>query len=316
MKSVTAIIAATLIDYLLPVLSFAEEPPKKIDHPMAGNLVLIPAGEFIMGAPESDHEASLVEQPAHKVKFAAPFYMGAHEVTISQFRRFVVATGYRTEAERDGVGGWGYDTKTRRFARNGLRFTWRETGFEQSGSHPVVNVTWDDCVAYCDWLTLKDEKRVFRLPTEAEWEYACRGGRTSNYGHGDGINSLIGKENVADKSIALVLAREPAELAVINQSVNWNDRFAFSAEVGSFKPNRFGLYDMHGNVAEWVEDWYDEDKYEKGDAKPPTKGTDKIYRGGSWAIGASGARSAARHPFGIRDRWCHIGFRVVAEVTK
>ena len=128
----------------------------------------------------------------------------------------------------------------------------------------MVNISWNDCVAYCEWLTGKNGNRVFRLPTEAEWEYACRGGTTSIYTHGDSHKKLIGKENVGDAALVLLLAREPPELNLINQAATWNDGFAFTAEVGSFKPNAFGLYDMHGNATEWVDDWYDEDKYVKG----------------------------------------------------
>lgn len=267
-----------------------------------------------MGAADSDPESTLHEQPAHKIEFDVPFYIGAYEVTVAQFRQFVAATGYRTEAERDGVGGWGYDQSTRRFAREGLRYTWKDTGFEQKGQHPVVNVTWSDAVAFCEWLSGKDGAHTFRLPTEAEWEYAARGGTTTIYSHGESRTKLIGKENVADKSLVLVLAREPAELAVINQAAPWVDRFPFAAQVGSFKPNPFGLYDMHGNVTEWVEDWYDEEKYVKGGSTPPKKGTQKVYRGGSWAYGSGNARSTVRHRFSPSDRWCHLGFRIVAEV--
>jgi len=111
-------------------------------------------------------------------------------------------------------------------------------------------------------------------------------------------------------------AREPAEQKIIDQAAPWVDRYPFSAEVGSFKPNPFGLFDMHGNVTEWVDDWYDEDKYVKGGANSPAEGTHKVYRGGSWAFGPANARAASRHRFLPSDRWCNLGFRIVAEIPK
>lgn len=303
-----------LVIFAFQLYCSAEDPVKEIQHPIAGKLVLVPAGEFKMGSPDSDREAGLHEQPQHLEKIESPFYIGAYEVTVAQFRQFVSATGYETEAERDGVGGWGFDQSTRRFDRAGTRYTWKDTGFEQKGQHPVVNVSWNDCIAFCEWLSGEDGSRVFRLPTESEWEYSARGGTSSIYSHGDNRRRLVGKENLADQSIVSVLA--PEERNIIDQAAPWTDRYSFSAAVGSFKPNPFGLYDMHGNATEWVSDWYDEDTYVKAGAKAPSEGTHKVYRGGSWAYGPANARSASRHRFPPNDRWCHLGFRVVAEVPR
>ena len=137
-------------------------------------LVLIPAGEFLMGSPDSDKDAEDDEKPQHRVRITRPFYLGAHEVTRGQFRRFVDETGYRTEAEKNDAGGLGYDAQSKKLKQD-RKFNWLNPGFEQTDEHPVVNVSWNDSVAFAEWLSRK-EGRTYRLPTEAEWEYACRAG--------------------------------------------------------------------------------------------------------------------------------------------
>ena len=162
----------------------------------------IPAGEFLMGGQETAEE--LVkgfaaykrspdffadEYPRHRVRITRPFYFGKFEVTVGQFRKFVEAAGYKTEAETDGQGGWGYDPVTGKCNGRELRFNWKNTGFPQTDEHPVLNVTWNDAVAFCRWLS-KKEGTTYRLPTEAEWEYACRAGTTTRYNNGDDPDEL------------------------------------------------------------------------------------------------------------------------------
>jgi formylglycine-generating enzyme required for sulfatase activity len=115
------------------------------------------------------------EYPQHLVEITKPFLMSSTEVTVAQFRSFVEQTGYRTFAEVDGTGGWGYDPAQGRCLGRDARFSCRNPGYLQSDSHPVVDVTWEDCQAYCRWLSDK-QQRIVRLPTEAEWEYANRAG--------------------------------------------------------------------------------------------------------------------------------------------
>ena len=139
-------------------------------------LVLIPAGEFLMGSPDGDKRAPANEKPQHSVRITRPFYLGATEVTRGQFRRFVDDTGYRTEAEQDGKGAAGWNKEANRWESNNPKFTWLNPGnFGQTDEHPVVDVSWKDAVAFADWLGRK-ERQTYRLPTEAEWEYACRAG--------------------------------------------------------------------------------------------------------------------------------------------
>src|SRR5262249_14669001 len=138
-------------------------------------LKLIPAGEFLMGSSHTDSGPSDDEEPPHRVRITQPFYLGIHQVTRGQFRRFVEATGYQTEAETDGKGGFGWDTSpgkggfrwakpTGKWVQN-PKFTWRAPGFDQTDEHPVVNVSWNDTRAFSDWLS-QQEGQTYRLPTE------------------------------------------------------------------------------------------------------------------------------------------------------
>src|SRR5262249_3379966 len=146
-------------------------------------LVLIPSGTCTIGSPKSEEGRQEDESPAHEVRISKSFYLGKYEVTRGQFRVFVEATGYKTEAEMDGWGAFGYDEKdksirgpTYDYEKQGFKgiktkFSWLDPGFAQTDEHPVVNVSWNDAKKFCEWLSQK-EKVTYRLPTEAEWEYA------------------------------------------------------------------------------------------------------------------------------------------------
>ena len=172
-------------------------PPVELVDSLGIRFVLVPAGEFTMGSEESvealaaaypDLERRRFEElgdeaPAHRVRITRPFYLGQHEVTVGQFRRFLERSGYVPESVADGTGGYGYDpaydpSKSARgdaFAGRDPRYSWRDPGFPQGDDHPVVNVTWNDAAAMARWLS-QAENATYRLPTEAEWEYACRAG--------------------------------------------------------------------------------------------------------------------------------------------
>jgi len=150
--------------------------------------------------------AELVDEaPVHKVCITKPFYLGRHEVTVAQFRRFVEASGYKPEAEADGTGGYGYnrnydpDKSERGDAFEGRNplYTWRNPGFTQGANHPVVNVTWNDAQALARWLSENEGVR-YRLPTEAEWEYAARAGTRTRYHSGNHVKSLLKVANLFD----------------------------------------------------------------------------------------------------------------------
>lgn len=289
-------------------VAIAQKRTGMISHPEAGKLTLIPGGKFLMGSPESDPQMRPDERPQHSVTVKS-FYLGIHEVTYAQFRRFVSVANYRTDAERDGVGGWGYGG-SKRWERPDARYNWRKTGFEQTEKHPVVNVSWNDAQAYCRWLSDKDGKRTFRLPTEAEWEYACRAGSKTIYHWGDSPNYLARRTaNIADRSLLLSISDQ----TVKGYCSSWNDRYPFSAPVGTFKKNAFGLYDMHGNVSEWCLDFYDRDHYLLGTGKPPASGKSRVFRGGNFAHPARNARSARRSHLPPHHPWLMVGFRIATD---
>ena len=305
--------------------SETKEPPKKAAVDLGGGvkmeLVLIPAGEFKMGSGESAEETAVFfkknygmdfltadsfkdEHPQHRVRITKPFYLGAYHVTRGQFRQFVKDSGYKTDAEKgDNPGAYGWDAKKKTFDFN-KDYSWRNAGFEQTDEHPVVNVSWNDAVAFCKWLS-KKEGKTYRLPTEAEWEYACRAGTTTRYSSGDDPETLAKVANVAD-------ATARAKFPDWKWTIKASDGYVFTAPVGKFKPNAFGLYDMHGNAWQWCADWYDADYYTKSptdDPTGPSGGSDRVSRGGSWINGAWYCRSAGRYSREPGFRVIILGFR-------
>lgn len=182
-------------------------------------MILIPPGEFLMGAPNNDADAQAQEKPQHKVTLTKPFYLSATEVTVGQFRQFVEATKYVTEAEHDGQGAFDVGSKIRRPS-----IVWHkmsEVGSENSDDYPVCCVSWEDARQFCEWLG-NVEGREYRLPTDAEWEFACRAGTQTRYSFG----------NEFDRT----------QLAGTNGSP--------LSPVARFPANPFGLFDMHGNLNE------------------------------------------------------------------
>jgi formylglycine-generating enzyme required for sulfatase activity len=303
-------------EFRLTVVRRPAEPDKEIVAKSIGMaLVLIPAGKFKMGSPDSDKDAFDWEKPQHDVEITQPFYLGKYGVTRGQFRQFVEANkGYQTEAERDGEGGWGFNKETKQFEGRKPQYTWRNPGFDQTDEHPVVNVSWNDARAFCDWLSQK-EGRKYRLPTEAEWEYSCRAKTTTRFYSGDDEESLRRVANIADKSLkrAWDYPKVQAWTDWFDR-VSWDDDYPFTAPVGKFAQNGFGLYDMHGNVWQWCEDWYDKDYYKNSPARDPQgpdAGSFRVIRGGSFGGMPRDCRAADRSRYEPADRSYHLGFRVV-----
>ena len=278
----------------------ADDTAPRWTHPLGMVFVRIPAGEFWMGSDldpaalaralptmEAQRFAELVdEQPRHRVRLTRPYWLGQQEVTVGQFRRFLAASGHRPESVADGTGGYGYraddDPATNRradaFAGRDPRYSWADPGFPQGDDHPVVNVSWNDAQAMARWLSAQDGLR-YRLPTEAECEYACRAGDNHLYPGADHPSALQGQANLFDQDSA---ARWPQWRA---HAMPWRDGFAFTAPVGRFAPNAFGLHDMLGNAWEWTGDWYAEDAYAQGPRTDPRGADDgwvRVRRGGSW----------------------------------
>jgi formylglycine-generating enzyme required for sulfatase activity len=312
------VLAAACVLALTGVGTAAEDAPG-----LGMTFVAVPAGDFWMGAPDADDLARTDERPRHRVRISQPFYLGTREVTVAQFRAFVSETGFRTAAEADGQGASGYDAATRGFAYNSGQYSWRNPGYAQDERHPVVNVNWHDARAYCDWLSQK-ERRRYRLPTEAEWEYACRAGTAARFVAGDAPEDLKSIANLGDQALARRWDTATVKRYGLDPKViafqQWDDGHAFTAPVGSFAPNAWGLYDMLGNVGELCGDWYQGDYYRESpelDPKGPlTKRAGHVVRGGTFLNGTTLVRAASRVECPEAYRNYVIGFRVVLEVGK
>lgn len=258
------------------------------------------------------------EAPEHSVRITRAFYLGQHEVTVGQFRQFLKLSGYAPESIADGTGGYGYNraydpAKSQRgdaFEGRDAKYSWSNAGFVQGDTHPVLNVTWNDAVALAQWLG-KREGHTYRLPTEAEWEYACRAGSTTRYPGGNDPRSLLHSANTFDADAAV---NWPAWQ---DRALPGHDGYAFTAPVGSFQPNAFGLYDMLGNAWEWTADWHDDHYYGKSPAHDPTgpaSGSVRVRRGGSWHTWALYARCSYRNWNSPQTRYTLVGMRLLREL--
>ena len=187
-------------------------------------LRLIPPGEFLMGAPEEDTIAAVEEKPQHLVRLTRPFYMGTTEVTVGQFRKFVETTGYVTQAESDGQGAFGVQGRAQTRSPNLVWHRMDDDRGQRDDNLPVRGVSWEDARRFCDWLS-QSESRTYRLPTEAEWEYACRAGTTTYFSFGDTMDEFQAAGRLGGQAGPL-------------------------HPVAEFPPNPFGLFDMHGNLNE------------------------------------------------------------------
>ena len=236
--------------------------PVEFTNSIGMKMVLIPPGEFMMGATDSDEDAEDDEKPQHKVRITKPYEIAACEVTVKQFRAFVGEVEYRTEAEKAG-----------------LDNNWQNPGFEQTDEHPVAWVSWNDTQAFCDWLG-ENEGRLYRLPTEAEWEFACRSGSTTRWFCGDTEAQL---ENFA------WFAR------------NGGDGTKPS---GQKQANVWGLFDMCGNVWEWCSDQYASYDIQVINSR------DRVLRGGAFDNPPCYLRSSDRRQFRASESGFNGGFRL------
>ncbi|AUI70512.2 SUMF1/EgtB/PvdO family nonheme iron enzyme [Beggiatoa leptomitoformis] len=253
--------------------------PKTITNSLGMELVLIPAGSFMMGS----NDGSPDEKPVHKVKIDKPFYMGKYEVTVGEFRTFIAESGYKTEAEKgDGCYGWTGSSWEKK-----KEYNWKWLGFKQEENHPVACVSWNDAVAYTEWLSQKTGK-TYRLPTEAEWEYAARGGSLGKWYFGDDESQLENYAWYGDNS--------------------GNQTHA----VGQKRSNQYGLYDMAGNVWEWTCSDYTSNGYDGSElVLSKNSNKDKTLRGGSWSYYSDNARSANRADYAPTIKGNYVGFRLV-----
>jgi len=241
-------------------------------------LVLIPAGKFMMGSPVTEAGRGSEEGPQHEVTISKPFYMGVFEVTQEQYEQVM------------GVNLGGF----------------------KGAKNPVECVSWDEAVEFCRKLSARTGKKVM-LPTEARWEYACRAGTTTAFHTGDALKpgqanadfSQTSNPGVWDKIMAWVGRFFPQKAKTIP-----------TTPAGSFSPNGFGLYDMHGNVFEWCSDWYN-DSYANAKNQDPTgpdSGACRVLRGGCWCPYLQHCRSAGRNWYSPDYRYITIGFRVAVDL--
>lgn len=268
-------------------------------------LVVVPAGEFMMGSAEGEEGHVSFESPQHRVRIAEPFTVMEAEVTLGAFTRFVQETGYKPgEGCFAGSGkDWQLDAK-----RN-----WSDPGFDQKPDHPVACVAWNDARVFAVWLS-KRTGQTYRLLTEAEWEYAARAGSTSRYSFGDKGNELCRHANVGDRSLKKAIPDWKHEIA------DCDDGHVHAAPVKSYQPNAFGLYDMHGNAWEWVQDCV-HDNYQGApeDGSKPWEADCvadlRVLRGGGWSYQPDFARSAIRGWNSPGNRNVITGFRLARTLT-
>lgn len=267
------IVATVLTLFILSCSLQAQEIPKAVTNSIGMKLVLIPHGTFMMGSPRTEKERE-DDETKHEVTISRDYFLGVTEVTQGQYEK-VVGRNYS------------YYSNFRRSAKIEIKDT---------SNHPVEMISWTQAAEFCKRLSdlpeEKQEGRVYRLPTEAEWEYACRAGSTNAYSFGDSPE-LIGDYAWYEG--------------------NSNDQ---THPVGKKKPNAFGLYDMHGNVWEWCNDRYKEyPRVSVTNPVGPTKGKFRVFRGGSWVDGIAGCRSASRLEKSFVIGFSTGGFRVALSAS-
>jgi formylglycine-generating enzyme required for sulfatase activity len=273
--------------------AIVEEPSgKEAMTTLCMKFVLIPQGAFMMGSPP-DQPGRYSDETQHRVTLTRALYVQTTEVTVGQWRAFVRDTGYQTEAETKG-GAYIWTGSTWKMKAG---YYWDNAGFSQSEDNPVTCVSWNDVQEFMRWLRRKEGK-TYRLPTEAEWEYACRAGTTKAFANGDITELECGHD---------------PNLAAMGWYCGNSERKTHP--VAQKKPNAWGLYDMHGKVWEWCHDWYQE-QYPSAhviDPKRAPSGTYRVLRGGGWDGYAWDCRSANRVRCYPGDRDDHFGFRVARD---
>ena len=273
-------------------------------------MVVVPTGKYMMGAPDDESGRADSQTPQHEVVISKGFALSQTDITVAQFREFVRASGYKPESVTQG-GASVYDERTG-VMRDVSNATWADdyAGHPATDSLPVVNISWSDAHAYVQWLSQRTGK-IYRLPSEAEFEYALRAGSTTRYWWGSGTPKTK-VENLTGS-----LDRSPSGRRWSHAFQNYGDGYWGPAPVMSFAPNAFGLYDMDGNVSEWMSDcWHD--NY----VRAPVDGTPwinpgcsvRVVRGGSWGSSPEQANSAYRQGADASVRSGRVGFRIVREL--
>jgi len=259
----------------------------------------VPAGSFVMGSRADEEGHSDNEGPPHPVKIGKPFAAGEFHVTVDQFAAFVTQTGYDAGSKC-----YVFEEGRKMDEKRGR--SWRNPGFAQTGAHPAVCLSWNDAKAYIAWLS-RQTGRSYRLLTEAEWEYGARAGSTTRFFFGDDEKDACRYANGADQTAK----------STIPEAKSWtvapcSDGYAYTSPVGSLLRNAFGLYDMHGNAYQWVEDCWHADYTEApadGTARTSAGCTDRVLRGGAYWTPPSSLRAAKRDWSRADSRYGYVGFR-------
>ncbi len=262
--------------------------------------------EINKGISDSNEKLDLLGlvPPQREMVIENDYWIGVHEVTQGQFREFVDATKYVTEAEKDGRGGTGL-LDGGQFGQ-APDFTWRDCGLQLTDEHPVLNVSWNDAIAFCKWLSTK-EGAEYRLPSEAEWEYACRGGTVTPFFCGKDVASIEKYANVADASLA---AKAPG----LPWAAPFDDGIAYVAKIGQYQSNGYGLYDVYGNAQEWCADRFS--FLQPLGREPEDDFVMRTIRGGNWFNDPFRGSSASRSGAPPEHRMSLIGFRVAMSEAK
>lgn len=270
------------------------------DCPSCPEMVVIPAGSFVMGSPESEDGRADDEGPMHRVKVAS-FALGKTEITRGQFAAFVKKTNYNSGDKCLTLEGGKVEE------RSG---GWRELHYSQGDNYPIGCINWNDAQAYTQWLSRKTGKQ-YRLPTEAEWEYAARGNTSTARYWGENPDEACAYANTADKTAQAQI--QGASSWTVHQC---SDSFVYTAPVGSFKANAFGLNDMLGNAWEWTADSY-HNSYAAAPADGSAwqgDGVKRVLRGGSWNNGPRNVRAAVRNGYKPALRFSFFGFRLARKL--
>jgi formylglycine-generating enzyme required for sulfatase activity len=282
-----------------------------VDHTGNGpELVVIPLGSFEMGAAERESGRRDDELPRHTVQIGHPFALGLTEITVAEFRRFIEASNYQTDAEKAGQSSY-YDEANGRISL-GPDITWEKDykGEKAAPDLPVIHISWNDAAAYAAWLALRTG-HGYRLPSEAEFEYAQRAGSNGPYWWGAGSPAKPVENVTGDGD------RSPSRRSWTKSFARYTDGYWGPAPVKHFAANPFGLYDIAGNVSEWVDDcWHDTYLRAPADGTAwVNKGCERrVVRGGSWGSAPEQVRSASRIATPVEVHSPRIGFRVVREL--
>lgn len=274
------------------------------------DMVVIPAGSFMMGSPDNEEDRFNNEGPRHRITFDRGFALSQTEITVAEFGLFVQDTGYRTDAENAGQSRV-YEPRTGRMQMQD-DITWRDdyVGRRADADLPVIHVSWNDARAYAEWLS-EQTGRGYRLPSEAEYEYALRAGTQTPYWWGEGSPDRVVENLTGDGDTSPTNARWNVAFR------RYNDGHWGPAPVASFEPNPFGLYDMAGNVMAWTEDcWHD------SFVRAPSDGSAwvnpgcerRVIKGGSWSSGPAMSRSAFRLSSSPGSTDMRLGIRLARDL--